>query len=109
MLKKILCSLIGVVMLLSMSACMNGEDKQNESIADEIESTEETTTAAPVTTTETTTTTEEPKQLSDDYVLLAYGYTENDYYELVADEKESYNGTEIKIGVIKNNKWSVKL
>ncbi len=42
--------------------------------------------------------------------ILASGYdSERNYYELVADEKEDYSGTNIKIGAIKNNKWIIEL
>lgn len=38
--------------------------------------------------------------------VLASGYEANgDYYELVANESENYNGVKIEVGVIKNNEW----
>lgn len=42
--------------------------------------------------------------------VLALGYdAEDNYYELVANEKEDYRGTTIEIGVIKNNEWLIDL
>lgn len=42
--------------------------------------------------------------------VLASGYDKDDnFYELVATEDENYDGTIIKIGVIKNNEWSIEL
>lgn len=41
--------------------------------------------------------------------ILASGYDKDkNYYELVANEQEDYEGTKIQIGSIKNGKWSVK-
>lgn len=38
--------------------------------------------------------------------ILASGYENNgDFYELVANEKENYNGIQVEIGIIKNNSW----
>lgn len=42
-----------------------------------------------------------------DYVLCE-GEDGEDYYELVANEEEDYQGVKIKVGVIKNNKWILK-
>ncbi len=43
-------------------------------------------------------------------IVLASGTTETgDFYEVVAVENEDYTGTEIKIGVIKNNQWLIDL
>ncbi|MGN1154010.1 MAG: hypothetical protein ACI4S3_08265, partial [Candidatus Gastranaerophilaceae bacterium] len=41
--------------------------------------------------------------------VLASGSTGGNFYELVANQKEDYNGTEITIGVIKNNEWLIPL
>lgn len=51
------------------------------------------------------------KRLSDDCdKVLADGEDENgNYYELVANETEDYSGVIIKIGVIKNNDWSIQM
>ncbi len=61
------------------------------------------------TTTLNQTITETPKRLSDDCdKILASGYnSNNDYYELVVIESESYN-SQSKIGVIKNNSWLIE-
>lgn len=59
---------------------------------------------------ETTEITTEPKKLSDDCsAILSEGISDNgDVYELVANETEDYTGTEIEIGVIKNNEWLIE-
>ncbi|MEE0946064.1 MAG: hypothetical protein U0M42_04440 [Acutalibacteraceae bacterium] len=42
--------------------------------------------------------------------VLASGYdADNNYYELVANEKEDYSGTQIEMGIIKNNDWIIPL
>ena len=53
----------------------------------------------------------ESEDLSGQYdKLLAEGYSaQGDHYALVAKQKESYNGFEISLGVIKNNSWLVPL
>lgn len=50
-------------------------------------------------------------QLSDSCdKVLASGYEENgDFYQLVANESESYNGVYLEIGIIKNNSWLLPL
>ena len=41
--------------------------------------------------------------------ILATGKNKNgDYYELVANQNETYNSVKIEIGVIKNNEWLLK-
>lgn len=94
--KKILTLLLAGLLCFSLVACGGGEDNDTP--------TEETTTE---TTTEATT---EPKKLSEDCdAVLKEGISDNgDTYELVANETENYTGTEIKIGVIKNNEWLIK-
>jgi len=47
--------------------------------------------------------------LSCDVILSSGQDEEGNYYELVANEKEDYEGTKTKIGAIKNGKWSVNL
>lgn len=53
----------------------------------------------------------EDLKLSDecDIVLATSSNYSDDLYELVANETEDYYGTEIEIGVIKNNEWLVPL
>lgn len=50
-------------------------------------------------------------KLSDNcHKVLASGYdAQNNFYELVANETETYAGTTIEMGVIKNNQWSIPL
>ncbi len=69
----------------------------------------DTTDTQVSTTTLNQTITEPPKKLSDDCdKILASGYnSNNDYYELVVIESESYN-SQSKIGVIKNNSWLIE-
>ena len=51
------------------------------------------------------------QQLSDECdKVLAEGYDQkNNHYQLVANETEDYDGTQITMGVIKNNKWLVEM
>lgn len=48
-------------------------------------------------------------RISDSFdKVLASGYESNgDFYELVANETETYEGVSIEIGVIKNNEWLI--
>ena len=76
---------------------------------------EETTEAVVNTTVEPTTEkpteppTTEPPQLSESCdMVLASGYDGDDYYQLVANETEDYNGVKDELGVIKNNEWLLK-
>ena len=41
--------------------------------------------------------------------VLYEGQTGNDYYQLVANEEETYEGTTITVGVIKNNEWMIQM
>ena len=52
----------------------------------------------------------EQEYLSEDCdLILAEGYEDEDnYYELVANKTEDYNGVKYKVGVIKNNNWLIK-
>ena len=63
-------------------------------------------------TDETFTTTETviEKELSEDCdMLLCTGYNNGDYYELVANQFDAYPSSTFEFGVIKNNKWLVKM
>ncbi len=110
--KKIISLLLVFVFILSAGACSNNSVPEPEEAFTEenIIQTEITTTTKPVTQTTTEATTE-PARLSEDCdKILATGYdNDGNYYELVGTEKQEYNGTIIKLGVIKNNEWLVPL
>ena len=68
---------------------------------DEVEQTDET-----IITTEMVT----EKELSEDCnMVLCTGYNNGDYYELVANRYDAYPSSTFEFGVIKNNKWLVKM
>ncbi|MDO4748536.1 MAG: hypothetical protein Q4A12_05100 [Eubacteriales bacterium] len=46
---------------------------------------------------------------SCDMVLVSGSESNGDFYELVANESESYEGVRLEIGVIKNNEWLLEL
>lgn len=49
-------------------------------------------------------------QLSDDCTyILATGYDNENYYELVANQKDGFPQSTIEMGVIKNNEWLIPL
>lgn len=102
--KVLIIVLCGIVALLCASC---NKPNTGDNNAAENNTAEYSSTAAETTVEETT----EPPQLSDDCdKVLAAGYDKDDnYYELVANETENYDGTKIEIGVIKNNKWSIPL
>lgn len=87
----------------------------NNDVSENMESTDDITIkkiTEEITTEESTTEViTEKTYLSDDCdIVLAEGYDKDEnYYELVATETEDFDGTKIKIGVIKNNEWSIKL
>lgn len=103
-----------IVLVFSMLFLCSCTSQNPNEVPEYIDITEEPTTAVvtdELTTEETTT--EEPTteyvELSEkcDYILCE-GYDGEDFYQLVANEKEDYNGVKIKVGVIKNNEWVLK-
>lgn len=111
--RKILRSIsIFLLATLLLCSCNTNYYDVSENIDSEddvtIEKTSEEITTEEPTTEEPTT---EQIYLSDECdMVLADGYdNEDNYYELVATETEDFDGTKIKIGVIKNNEWSIKL
>lgn len=59
--------------------------------------------------TETTTSVQTKLSASCDKVLASGSDPNGDFYELVANESETYEGVVVKVGVIKNNKWIVEM
>lgn len=104
-----------IVSILFMTSCSVADDTEQEVFnhADVITNAditaEENTTEE--NTTECATTEEITIALSSSCdIVLACGTSETgDFYEVVAVEHEDYTGTEIKVGVIKNNQWLIEL
>lgn len=114
--KKIFAVLLVGCLLFCATACSSGsadeEQSTNEIITNEDKNStdtkfEEFKAEEPKTEEQKT----EKKELSDECdKILASGYdADGSYYELVANETEDYNGTIIKIGVIKDNVWSIPM
>lgn len=108
--KKILVLILCGIIILLCTSC-------NTSTSSEINESDTKYSATAVETTSDENVIEEyevepdPPQLSNDCDrILASGYDKDDnYYQLVANETEDYDGTKIEIGVIKNNEWSIPL
>ena len=115
--KKIISFLIVGCVVLGLCACSNNSTDEVEEYSTEttIITTELQTTEVQISELETIVTTlpetTEPKRLSADCdKVLASGYdAENNYFELVGNETENYDGTKIEIGIIKNNEWAIPL
>lgn len=84
--KKLLSILLVVTSIVSLSACSKNNNKSNEA--------EPTTIAL----------------LSDSFEFeLASGYdAENNFYQLVANEDESYSGLVVSVAVLKNNELLIE-
>lgn len=109
--KKIIISVIAVtsVILITIFTIISNLPKHEENIND-LDESKTTQTISETTQSTTTITTTEEHKLSDDCTyILADGYEGDDYYELVANQIDNYPESIIEMGVIKNNKWLVKL
>lgn len=92
--KKILSVVLALSFAVGFSACSSSESKPLEETSETVVITE-----AP---------TEPPLSDSFDYEL-ASGYDgENDFYQLVANEEDSYAGAAVSVAVIKNNKFLIE-
>lgn len=96
--KKIIVYGLAFVFMLTLCACSNTDDfadipPYNDSNADNYSNTDDFSNTS--------------QKLSDtcDYVLRSGTDTFGNYFELVANQRESSLGYEITVGVIKNNKW----
>lgn len=104
--KKCFCFAMVTILLFLLEGCGNSNSSSviEETTEDVVDTTVEPTTEKP---TEPPTT--EPPQLSESCnMVLASGYDGDDYYQLVANETEDYNGVKDELGVIKNNEWLLK-
>lgn len=102
--KKLPTIILMIFLILSMTACSDSKTNDTEIIAKNTTETKEFSTTEAITTTQKTILSE-----SCDMVLC-YGTSSNGIvYELVANEEENYLGTQISVGVIKNNEWLVNL
>lgn len=105
---KIILIVIAVVLIvpISISVATSNLHKDNGQ-ADAVNNNGTAQTTNTTTTTETTTV---EKRLSDDCTyILATGYDNGNYYELVANQIDGYPQSSIKMGVIKNNEWLIPL
>lgn len=101
---------IFVIFLCTLLIIGISTDNKSEKVEFEDTSSSETTNLETSNTTTLENTTTQKSFLSDTCdKVLASGSTNGDFYELVANQKEDYNGTEITIGVIKNNEWLIPL
>ena len=108
--KKVLSILISALTAMSiiMSGCGNSNniEQSKASSNQEYAETEAEQTIMESTTKETDPpATAEPELSETCDMVLASGYDGDDYYELVANESEDYQGVKDEVGVIKNNKW----
>lgn len=99
--KKIISIIICAILLLSLFSCDNGGtndgSNNNSSSSNDIETTPEADN-------------QEPLLREQCDVVLCSGYdTNGNYYELVGTQRETSTSFEIKLGVIKNNKWLMPL
>ena len=93
------------ILLFLLVGCGNS----NSSVIEETTEAVVDTTVEPTTEKPTEPPTTEPPQLSKSCdMVLASGYDGDDYYQLVANETEDYNGVKDELGVIKNNEWLLK-
>lgn len=96
---------ISAFSILLLCSCTSQNSKK---VSDNISTTEEITeelTTEEITTEEPTT---EYVRLSEQCDATLCEEEEGDYYQLVANEEEDYQGVKIKVGVIKNNEWILK-
>lgn len=106
MLKKLISLLLAVCMLICLSACGTTETNSNPTEKDNDEDTLSEENSQVSTNTEDSKEIEEVKLSDSCDKILASGYdADNNYYELVSNETEDYDGLKILIGVIKNNMW----
>lgn len=96
--------LITIILVNGFSACSN-------EVSPEISNAESSTEDPHTVQTTTAQSTTEEIRLSDScHKVMASGYDKNNnFYELVANETEDYSGANIQMGVIKNNKWLIKM
>lgn len=102
--KKILYYLLVFVLILGLFTSCDGAEKRENSDVNVVSTKEVIGTES---ITESTDSTTSEIKLSDSFdKILASGCEKNgDYYELVANETETYEGVSVEIGVIKNNEW----
>lgn len=101
---------IAIIIALFTTACNKKTEGDGDMQASIINETSETQNVKEdITQVPTEYETEVPKLSETCNIVLASGYSGDDYYELVANETETHLGTEVEVGVIKNNTWSVNL
>lgn len=108
--KKIIIAVIVVILviLITIFVVISNSPKYEGTIYD-LDKNKTTQTITETTQSTTITTTKEHKLSDDCTYVLADGYDGDDYYELVANQIDSYPQSTIKMGVIKNNEWLVEL
>ncbi len=98
----IIVAIIGIASAIANSSKQKSVDDDWNSYSEDYTYTTEYTTIAETTT--------KKVNLSDSCdKVLASGSYNDDYYELVATQEETYSDVVVKIGVIKNNEWLVPL
>lgn len=98
----IIIAIIGIASAIANSSKQESVDDDWNSYSEDYTYTTEYTTIAETTT--------KKVNLSDSCdKVLASGSYNDDYYELVATQEETYSDVVVKIGVIKNNEWLVPL
>lgn len=114
--KKVICVLLVFLFVISLYGCSSEkQDKSDDAFKDydfdQATSVYESNEAELESMEAEAESIENEPQLSEECdKILCTGYDDKDnYYELVANETEKYNGILIEIGVIKNNEWSVEL
>ena len=114
--KKAICVLFSVLLFISIYGCTSSESNKSEDAFADYDFDQATSVYASnqenlEKMAEEEEFEEDEPQLSEDCdKILCTGYDdEENYYELVANETEEYNGILIELGVIKNNEWSVEL
>lgn len=109
MIKKAISLFLLITLLFCLSSCKNKKSSNTTTISQENEGIKVSSNSESTYESETTFSTEIKLSDSCDKVLASGYDSENNYYELVANEKEDYSGTKIEIGVIKNNEWNIPL
>lgn len=99
---------ISVIAVIAISVTTHNSPN-NEKLDYDLNNTIGNQTTEAITYDQTETTTEEDKLSDDCTYILATGYDNGNYYELVANQTDNYSGVQIEMGVIKNNKWILEL
>ncbi len=109
MIKKVISLFLSVSILFCLSACEEQNDSNTTTIVQENESISNSSTIKSTSESsyksEIASSTEVKLSDSCDKVLASGYDAENNYYELVANETEDYNGLVVEVGAIKNNVW----